>query len=109
MTLSQGLRVYMGKIPVEVAYASPDKQIIVRLDVPEGTNLSEAVQMSGILSEFPEIELTAKNVGVFSQRKALDYLLKANDRVEIYRPLLIDPKQARRLKAEKQQLKNKST
>lgn len=95
----------MAKIFIEVAYAKPEKQIICSLEVEQGTSLRQAVEMSGILTEFPEIELTAKNVGIFSQRKALDYLLKANDRVEIYRPLEIDPKEARRLKAAKEELK----
>ncbi len=95
----------MAKIFIEVAYATPEKQVICGLEVEQGTSLSQAVEMSGILKEFPEIELTTKNVGIFSQRKALDYLLKANDRVEIYRPLEVDPKEARRLKAAMEKLK----
>lgn len=93
------------KFFVEVAYALPDKQLIRKLEVGQGTTLSEAIELSRIVEDFPEISWDAKNVGVFSQRKPLDYVLEANDRVEIYRPLIIDPKEARRLKAEKQKQK----
>ena len=89
-------------IPVEVAYATPEQQVIKAFEVPVGTSLSEAIDASGIVADFPGLEWGAKNVGVFSQAKPLDYLLEPHDRVEIYRPLIIDPKEARRLKAEKQ-------
>jgi len=94
-------------IPVEVAYATPEKQVIKALEVQVGTCLSEAIEAAGIAVEFPGLEWGAKNVGVFSQAKPLDYILEAHDRVEIYRPLIIDPKEARRLKAEKQKAKAK--
>ncbi|MBE9549182.1 MAG: RnfH family protein [Proteobacteria bacterium] len=91
-----------SKFYVEVAFALPDKQLIRKLEVEQGTTLAEAIKLSLIEEDFPELSWDAKNVGVFSQRKPLDYVLEGNDRVEIYRPLIIDPKEARRLKAEKQ-------
>lgn len=95
-------------ITVEVAYARPERQRIVELQVKVGTTALEAVQLSGIVQEFPEIDLANANMGVFS--KALDgktlplpqdYRLQERDRVEIYRPLLIDPKEARLARAAK--------
>ena len=91
-----------SKFYVEIAFALPDKQLIRKLEVEQGTTLAEAIELSLIVEDFPELSWGAKTVGVFSQRKPLDYVLEENDRVEIYRPLIIDPKEARRLKAEKQ-------
>jgi putative ubiquitin-RnfH superfamily antitoxin RatB of RatAB toxin-antitoxin module len=88
-------------ITVEVAYAKPEEQVIVSLQVLEGTTVNEAIELSKILSRFPEIELTKTKVGIFSQICKLDNVLKQNDRVEIYRPLLCDPMQARRERAAK--------
>ncbi|MCF6264854.1 MAG: RnfH family protein [Xanthomonadales bacterium] len=95
----------LGDMPrffVEIAYARPDKQLIRSLEVSQGTALDDAIRLSGIVEDFPEIRWNAKNVGVFSQKKPLNYVLQENDRIEIYRPLIIDPMEARRLKAEKQ-------
>lgn len=97
-----------SKFFVEVAYALPDKQLIRKLEVEQGTTLAQAIELSQITENFPELTWDAKSVGVFSQRKPLDYELVENDRVEIYRPLIIDPKEARRLKAEKQKVKNQA-
>lgn len=84
-------------ITVEVAYARPDRQEIVPLEVPEGTTAWEAVQQSGIVDFFPEIDLETQEMGIFSKvlREPRHHVLKEGDRVEIYRPLKIDPKQAR--------------
>lgn len=94
-------------INVEVAYALPDKQRIISLQVNPGTSAYEAVVQSGIVSEFPDIDPDASAMGIFAKHldgKARplpkDYELKAGDRVEIYRPLTIDPKQARLQRAE---------
>ena len=89
-------------IAVEVAYATPERQLIVPLQVPVGTTAMEAVLRSNIAAEFAEIDIEKDPMGIFS--KPLDgkgrplpdeYELCAGDRVEIYRPLLIDPKAAR--------------
>ena len=89
-------------ISVEVAYATPERQLIVPLQVPVGTTAMEAVKLSNIAAEFAQIDIDKDPMGIFS--KPLDgkgrpepseYELCAGDRVEIYRPLLIDPKAAR--------------
>lgn len=95
------------EITVEVAYALPDKQVLKVLSVPVGTSALEAVQQSGVLNAFPEIDIENAQMGIFSQvlgTKGLeaptDYKLKARDRVELYRPLIADPKEVRRRRAE---------
>ncbi|MFZ4699902.1 MAG: RnfH family protein [Candidatus Methylumidiphilus sp.] len=84
---------------IEVAYAKPDGQIILTLDLPEGTTAEAAIIHSGILQRFPEIDLAQNKIGIFSKLCKLDQQLKAGGRVEIYRPLLADPKEARRDRA----------
>jgi putative ubiquitin-RnfH superfamily antitoxin RatB of RatAB toxin-antitoxin module len=86
---------------IEIAYAKPSEQVILELDVPEGTTVEAAIGESAILQRFPEIDLTQNKVGIFSKPCNLDHPLRAGDRVEIYRPLLADPKQARRNRAAK--------
>ncbi len=83
---------------VEIAYAAPDKQIILDVSVAQGTSIVVAIQQSGILLEFPEIDLNQVKVGVFSRQAKLDDICRPGDRIEIYRPLKIDPKEARRIK-----------
>jgi len=86
-------------IQVEVAYASRERGEIIALTVPAGVNIREAIELSGILQLFPEIDLNQQSVGIFSKKRELTDELAAGDRVEIYRPLTIDPKEARRAKA----------
>lgn len=86
-------------LAIEVAYAKPEEQVIVNLNVPEGTTAEQAVQLSGLLSRFPEISLTELKVGIFGVICKLEQRVKQGDRVEIYRPLLNDPKEARRQRA----------
>lgn len=90
-------------ISIEVAYATPEKQKILSLDVPEGTTLSEAVELSGIQTHFPEIDLNDYKAGIWSkaEKKPQERVLQTGDRIEIYRPLQIDPKEARRNRASK--------
>lgn len=90
-------------IRIEVAYALPHKQKILALDVPLGTSVLDAAKMSGITAEFPELQLDGAKMGVFGKAVANPAAeqLRAGDRVEIYRPLLIDPKQARLNRAAK--------
>ncbi|SDW07628.1 RnfH family protein [Marinobacter mobilis] len=90
-------------IEVEVAYATPEKQRILSLSVKDGTSVYEAVLNSGILAEFPEIELANTDMGIFGKvvKKPKEEALQAGDRVELYRPLKIDPKQARLNRASK--------
>jgi putative ubiquitin-RnfH superfamily antitoxin RatB of RatAB toxin-antitoxin module len=86
-------------IKVEVAYARPDEQVILELETPVGASVEQAVQQSGVLEQFPEIDLTTNKVGIFGKLTKLTNVLKAGDRVEIYRPLIADPKEVRRQRA----------
>jgi len=90
-------------IPVEVAYALPDKQRVLAIEVEDGTSVAEAARQSGITREFPELDLSDAKFGIFGKavRNADSEPVKAGDRVEIYRPLIIDPKQARANRAAK--------
>lgn len=84
---------------VEVAYALPDRQILLTLEVPDACTVGQAIVLSGILQHFPNIDLKRNKVGIFGQLTDLQHLLQAGDRIEIYRPLIKDPKEARRLRA----------
>jgi putative ubiquitin-RnfH superfamily antitoxin RatB of RatAB toxin-antitoxin module len=83
-------------IRVEVAYATREEQSILSLEVPVGTTADEAVRLSGIEEQFPEIDLGRNRLGVFGKLVKAGHTLGAGDRVEIYRPLTADPKVVRR-------------
>ncbi|MDN0075496.1 RnfH family protein [Crenobacter sp. SG2303] len=87
-------------IEVEVAYARPERQMIVPLSVPAGTTALQAVQLSKLAEQFPDIDLADLKLGIFSKAVKPDTVLRARDRVEIYRPLIADPKEVRRRRAE---------
>ncbi len=87
-------------LKVEVAYAVPDDQHIFSLEVPAGTTAEEVIRRSGVLERFPEIDLATQKIGIFGKLNKLDYVLQAGDRVEIYRPLIADPKEVRKRRAE---------
>lgn len=89
----------MNKIEVEVVYASPSKQLLITCQVKLGSTIQQAIELSGILSQFPEIDLSQQKVGIFGKQRKLTDLVQAGDRIEIYRPLIIDPKKARRNRA----------
>jgi hypothetical protein len=84
---------------VEVAYALPTQQVILPVKVPVGTNAEAAIQASGVLAKFPEIDLAVNKIGVFGKLSKLDAELRHLYRVEIYRPLIADPKEVRRQRA----------
>lgn len=89
-------------IEVEVAYARPDAQRVLSLRVPMGTTLQQALEASGIDALFPEVDLHGQAVGIFGELvEDRDRVLEPHDRVELYRPLLMDPKEARRQRAER--------
>ena len=88
-------------IHIEVVYATPAEQCLLALTVPVGTSIQSAIATSGILQKFPELELSSLRVGIFSKPRELADIVKEGDRIEIYRRLLIDPKEARRIKAKK--------
>ena len=83
-------------ISVEVAYATPERQILIALNLAADSTAELAINSSGILSQFTEIDLSRQKIGIFGLVCNLDKLLKDGDRVEIYRPLLQDPMVARR-------------
>ena len=87
------------EILIEVAYALPQQQVIIPLKVTEGTTAAEAVEASGILQKFPEINLEQNKLGIFGKLIKNDTALREKDRVEIYRPLIADPKEVRRQRA----------
>lgn len=86
-------------LSVEVAYALPAKQQIVSLTLPRGSTLRQAIDASGLLQKYPEIDLTKHKVGIFAKLGKLDAPLRDHDRVEIYRPLIADPKEVRKQRA----------
>ena len=86
-------------INVEVAYALPEKQVILPVNVELGTTIGGAIVQSGIMMEFPELDLESSQVGVFGKVTAMTTVLSDGDRVEIYRPLIADPKEVRRKRA----------
>ena len=83
---------------VEVAYATPADQVVVEVELPTGATLAQAIEVSGLLQRFPTIDLR-NGVGVFGARRALTDTVSEGDRVEIYRPLIVDPKDQRRRRA----------
>lgn len=86
-------------LTVEVVYATSSVQALVTLKLPAGATVQEAIQASGFLQHFPDINLAVNSVGIFGKVCNLDQVLKPSDRIEIYRPLLHDPKDARRHRA----------
>lgn len=88
-------------IRVEVAYARPDIQTLLEIRVRPDSTIATAITTSGILDRHPEIILTDENVGIFGKPASLRHPVKEGDRIEIYRPLLMDPLAARRARAQK--------
>jgi len=84
---------------VEVAYALPNKQMIIPVKLTEGMTAEQAIKQSCITEQFPEIDLANNKIGLFGKLTALDTVLRHMDRVEIYRPLIADPKEVRRQRA----------
>jgi putative ubiquitin-RnfH superfamily antitoxin RatB of RatAB toxin-antitoxin module len=91
----------MAENRILVCYARQDAQILRELFLPEGATLQSAIEESGVLRDAPEIDLETCRVGVHGKLKTLDTVLRADDRVEIYRPLIADPKESRRKRAVK--------
>lgn len=87
-------------IHVEVVYALPHEQRVLKLVVEQSATVEEIIRTSGILQMYPEIDLTVNKVGIFSRNVKLDARVRDKDRIEIYRPLLADPKEIRRKRAE---------
>lgn len=86
-------------VRVEVVYALPAEQVLLALEVEEGTTVEEAIERSGIVSRFPEVAAPSVPVGIFGRRTTLSARVRDGDRIEIYRPLTADPKEVRRARA----------
>lgn len=88
------------KIDIEVVYALPAKQTLLKQQVAAGTTVLEAVRASGILEKHPEIDIATTKLGIFGKLVKPDTVVREKDRIEIYRPLIADPKEVRRKRAE---------
>jgi uncharacterized protein len=86
---------------IEVVYALPERQVVVPLQVDAATTLRQAIEQSGLLRQFPDIDLRRGGIGVFGQARGLDEVVRDGDRIEIYRPLVNDPKDLRRRRAKR--------
>lgn len=94
-----------NNITIEVAYALPDEQVILSLEVSDDCIVEDAIKRSGILETYPHIDLTSDKVGIFGKMCKLNATLRNKDRIEIYRKLIADPKESRRQKAEMERKK----
>lgn len=94
---------------IEVAYALPQKQVLLRVNASLGTTVEDVIRRSGLLEQFPEIDLGKNKVGIFGKLVKLDEPVRDKDRVEIYRPLIADPKEVRRQRAAAGKSMNKRT
>ena len=86
-------------IQVEVVYALVDEQALLNVAVPEGSTVKEVVVQSGVLEQFPEIDIETVDVGLFGKMTKMDQAVREKDRIEIYRPLIADPKEVRKRRA----------
>ena len=89
------------KLRVQVCYATASGAVLRELEVEEGTTIEQAIGMSGLLVEVPAIDLVLQPVGLHGKKRALETVLREHDRIEIYRPLVADPKESRRRRADK--------
>ena len=89
------------EIMVEVAYALPKEQVVISIKVPTKSDVKQAIEKSGIQKKFPSIDLSKNKVGIFGKKTKLDHPINDRDRIEIYRPLILDPKEMRRKRAAK--------
>lgn len=85
---------------IEVVYALPDRRTLIRRSMPAGTTLADGVRLSGVLEKHPEIDLAVSKLGIFGKLTKADAVLRDRDRIEIYRPLITDPKEMRRKRVE---------
>ncbi|SDE08064.1 RnfH family protein [Paraburkholderia lycopersici] len=88
-------------LSIDVCYALPNAQTLITVELPPGATVRQAIDASGVLARHPEIDLAKLKVGVYGKLKPLDAVLADHDRVEIYRPLIVDPKMARQRRVDK--------
>ena len=91
------------KIAVEIVYALPDRQVLRRILLPDGSTVEDAIQVSGLRAVFPDMDTT--HVGIHGEPVPVTTILRERDRIEIYRPLQVDPKEVRRMRAGKKRAK----
>lgn len=89
-------------LEIEIVYGLADRQVLKSMTVAEGTTIREAVLQSSLEVEFPELDLQQAPLGIFGKAVKDETALRDGDRIEVYRPLLIDPKEARRKRAEQE-------
>jgi putative ubiquitin-RnfH superfamily antitoxin RatB of RatAB toxin-antitoxin module len=89
------------ELQVYLVYATPQSEYIRPMRVPPGTTIGQAIEGSGVLDSFPDINLVTQPVGIYGKKKTLDTVLRERDRIEIYRALVADPKDSRRRRAVK--------
>ena len=89
-----------NKIKIEVVYALPHEQTLLKLEVPEKTTIADAIKLSGLMEKYPEIDLEKGKFGLYGKLSKTDVVLREKDRVDIYRPLIADPKEVRKKRAE---------
>ena len=90
-------------LQVTVCYASAGFEFLYPMQVRSGTTIGEAIELSGVLQAHPDINLSTQPVGIYAKKKTLDTVLRERDRIEIYRPLVADPKESRRKRAAKRE------
>lgn len=96
------------QISIELVYALPNKQTLLAIDVDEGSTIEEAIRESGILLIHPEIDFKVNKVGIWNKAAKLTQVLADGDRIELYRPLIADPKEVRKRRAEKAKLEGRA-
>ncbi len=89
-----------SRIKLELVYALPGRQFLKSLEMKGSACIRDVIEQSGVLEEYTDLDIDTLSAGIFGKKKSLDTRVKDNDRVEIYRPLLIDPKEARRRRAQ---------
>jgi uncharacterized protein len=88
------------KIDIEIVYALPSEQILLKRSVTAGTTVADAIKASGMIDKYPEIDPDKNKLGIFGRLTKADAVLRDKDRIEIYRSLIADPKEVRRKRAE---------
>src|SRR5690606_12936732 len=88
-------------VAVQVCYVCPERQLVLDCTVEPGTTIQQAIERSGIVAQVPEIDISVWRVGIYGKVKPLDTVVREHDRIEIYRPLIADPKESRRRRANK--------
>lgn len=92
-------------INIQLCYAKAEQQCLLNLSVPTGTTILQAIEASDLIRQVPEIDISVLRVGIYSKLKTLATVVCDGDRIEIYRPLIADPKESRRRRAENREIK----